>query len=93
MTNSVSVQRKAKKETVTERDEEEGGREGEGSQSKALMVTGVVPCGWGEVVGRGRGCGCHDTVLVFRLLFLQQLRTMLSACELFSVSISVLFFL
>lgn len=101
MTNSVSVQKRWGKtedsDRKTKKHEEEGG---EDNHSEAHMVTVVV---WGFLwwlwmgrgggTGSGRGCGCHDTVLVFRLLFLQQLRTMLSACELFSVSISVLVFL
>lgn len=53
---------------------------------------GVRCSGSGGVEGEG-GCACHDTVLVFRLLFPQQLRTLSSACELFSVSISVSVFL
>lgn len=80
---------------VWEREEGEGGgartREGINSQSDAPMV--IVPgVLWWMGRGSGRGCGCHYTVLVFRLLFLQRLRTLLSACELFSVSISVLGF-
>lgn len=85
MTNLAGVCGSERKE------EEEGQGRGKASTANPTLrwLLSQVSCGgWGS----GRGCGCHYTVLVFRLLFLQRLRTLLSACELFSVSISVLVF-
>lgn len=93
MTNSVSA--REQEEIIRAADSERGGGGGGGkSPCRASAMTVVVSMDgarcWSETrSGWGVSCACHDTVLVFRLLFPQRPRTLLSTCELFSVSISV----